>query len=91
MNIIHYCKIKPGYKTDHFICDLNISFLHNNRGPGYFKINNNILLEKEYQEIIKESIQETVLINTDAYPNTLWKIKGSIRNQTIKYGSYKKE
>ena len=35
---------------------------------------------------------EITTINKDANPNTLWElIKGSIRNETIKYGSMKKK
>ena len=54
-------------------------------------MNNSIILDKEYQEKIKQSIQEIADINKDANPNTLWElIKGNIRNETIKYTSMKK-
>ena len=62
------------------------------RGPGYFKLNNNLLLETKYQEIIKANINETISINKDSNPNTLWElIKGTIRNETIKYASKKQK
>ena len=39
---------------------------------------------------IKTAITETTTINKDANPNTLWElIKGTIRNETIKYTSKK--
>ena len=60
------------------------------RGPGYFKLNNSLLLDTSYQTIIKRSISETALINIDSNPNTLWEIiKGNIRNETIRYATIK--
>ena len=67
-----------------------MNFNTNRRGPGYFKLNNSLLLNTEYQNIIKTSITETALHNKDAKPNILWEvIKGNIRNETIKYAAYK--
>ena len=40
------------------------------RGPGYFKLNNSLLLDKDYQETVKKSIAE---INKEA--NTKWELK----------------
>ena len=86
------CKIKPGYKSDHSIVILTIDFIQQPKGPGYFKLNNTLLLENEYKETIKTNIIETVNINKDANPNTLWElVKGTIRNETIKYASTKKK
>ena len=62
------------------------------RGPGYFKLNNSLLLDSEYQQRIKENINDIANINKDANPNTLWEIiKGTIRNETIKYATAKKK
>ena len=62
------------------------------RGPGYFKLNNSVILEQAYQNKIKQSIHEIAEINKNANPNTLWQIiKGTIRNETIKYTSFKKK
>ena len=62
------------------------------RGPGYFKLNSSLLLDKEYQDIIKKSITEISLINRDANPNTLWEIiKSTIRNETIKFATHTKK
>ena len=58
------------------------------RGPGYFKLNNSILLNNEYQNIIRNSIQNIVDINRDANDNTKWEIiKGTVRNESIKFAS----
>ena len=62
------------------------------RGPGYFKLNNSFLLNDDNQEIIKNSISEIAEINKEANPNTKWElIKGTARNETIKYATYKKK
>lgn len=92
INLIHKCKIKPGYKTDHSVVEISIDFMKVKRGPGYFKMNNSLLYEEDYQKLIKESINDIAEINKDSNPNTLWElIKGTIRNQTIKYASHKKK
>lgn len=88
INTISNCNISPGYRSDHSFVNLNIDLSRSAKGPGYFKFNNNILLNKEYQNIIRNAINETVQINNAANPNTLWEIiKGTIRNETIKYSA----
>ena len=93
-NIVNNTKhtfIKTSYKTDHSLITLSLNFNKANRGPGYFKLNNSLLLDKEYQNIIKTSIADTVTFNSEANPNILWEIiKGNIRNETIKYATHKK-
>ena len=70
---------------------LSLDFNSNKRGPGYFKLNNSLILDKTYQQNIKRTILETVNINTDTNPNILWElIKGSIRNETIRFATNKK-
>jgi len=49
-------------------------------------------LDTEYQNKIRTSIQEIVSFNEQANPNVLWEIiKGRIRDETIKYASFKKK
>ena len=84
------CSIKPGFKSDHSIVNLSLDFIQQPKGPGYFKFNNSLLLENDFKETIKKHISETVDINKNANPNTLWElIKGTIRNETIRYASTK--
>jgi len=91
-NIIDTCNIKPGFMTDHSIVELKLHEIQPERGIGYFKLNNSILLDTQYQTQIKQEITNTVQDNKDANPNTLWEIiKGNIRNTTIRYSSFKKE
>ena len=86
------CQIKSGYKSDHSLVELNLDFIQQQRGKGYFKLNNSLLLETEYQNTIRKGISDIVEINQGANPNTLWEIiKGTIRNETIKYASIKKK
>ena len=89
VNFVNKTDIKSGYNTDHSIITLNVDFVKIDKGPGVFKINNSVLLQNEYQNIIKNSIKDIVDINKDCNPNTLWElIKGSCRNETIKYTTF---
>ena len=91
-NLIVTCKHNISYKSDHSPVCLNIDVINLTRGPGYFKLNNSLLLDTEYQETIKKSINEIALINEGSNPNTLWElIKGTVRNETIKYETKKKK
>ena len=73
VNTVCDCTIIPGFKSDHSIVTISMQFTNEQRGPGYFKINNSILLQSEYQKQIKKTINETVTNNVDANPNVLWK------------------
>ena len=76
--------------SDHAIISLDIIANKTVRGKGYFKMNNSLLLEKDHKDKIKTIIRDTAEINKTANPNTLWEIiKGSKRNETIKYAAYK--
>ena len=91
INNTNKSSIKAGYRTDHSVISMSIDFTSKPRGPGIFKLNSSLLLDNEYQTLIRNSINTIADINKDAHPNTLWEIiKGTIRNETIKYASYKK-
>ena len=77
---------------DHSVISLELYLNKTERGKGYFKTNNSLVLQPEYQDKIRyNAIKETVDINKNANPNRLWEIiKGGIRNETIKYASFKK-
>ena len=92
VNIITNCKITTGFRSDHSLVYFNLNIDNQTRGPGYFKLNNSVILEQEYQNKIKQSIEEVATINRDTNPNTLWQvIKGTIRNESIKYTATKKK
>ena len=87
-----FCEHKISFKSDHSIVTLSIDSNVYNSGPGYFKRNNSLLLDSEYQQRIKENINDIAEINKNANPNTLWEIiKGTVRNETIKYATAKKK
>ncbi|MES9884044.1 MAG: reverse transcriptase domain-containing protein [Sedimenticola sp.] len=86
VNTIKKSEIKSSMKTDHALVKLTININNQPRGPGYFKLNNSVLFDDEYKHIIKNSISEIAEINKEANPNILWEvIKGTIRNESIKY------
>ena len=92
MNKITKSKITTGFRSDHSLVYFNIIIDNQPRGPGFFKRNNSVILEQTYQDKIKQAIQEITDINRNANPNTLWQIvKGTIRNETIKFTSFKKK
>ena len=55
LNVINKSEIKPGYYSDHSIINLNIDFVKIEKEPGFFKINNSVILEKDYQDKIKKA------------------------------------
>ena len=70
---------------------LKVDFTTYNNGSGYFKLNNSLLLDDDYKVKVRRSISEIAAINVEANPSTLWEvIKGTVRNETIKYASFKK-
>lgn len=82
--MISLSKIKHGYKSDHSIVIICVDFLNFPKGPGYFKVNNSLILHTEYQTLIRKSRSDTANINADANPNILWEvIKGSIRTKLL--------
>ena len=94
LNLVKNCNIKPGYKSDHSIVTFDLDFFPSTteRGPGFFKINNSILLDNEFKTTVLNAITEIVNINNDCNPNTLWElIKGTVRNVAIKYSSKKQK
>lgn len=54
LNVVVSCEHKISFKSDHSIVLLQIDVNNCVRGPGYFKLNNSILLETKYQDIIKK-------------------------------------
>ena len=91
-NQVCNCKIKPGFMSDHSIMYICLNLNKIERGKGYFKINNSLILQPEYQEMIRTVIGEVAETNKEANPNTLWEvIKGNIRYESIKYASYNKK
>ena len=54
------CDIKPGYRTDHSLIDIQFDFNQMDRGPGYWKFNNALLSDTVYVDQIKNGIKKVV-------------------------------
>lgn len=50
--------IGSGYRTDHLGIVLKLKLLENERGKGYWKLNNTFLKDELYIEEIKKTIEE---------------------------------
>lgn len=59
-NKVSKCNITTGIKSDHSLIYLNLDLTNRDRGPSYFKLNNSVILEDDYQRQIRNSIAETV-------------------------------
>ena len=82
------CNIVPYPASDHDGVEVTFEFGDvQNRGPGYFKINNSILCEDDYVQDINNVIQETVQTFEQVVdPQMLWDIcKTQIRTVTQIY------
>ena len=73
---ISYNNIKPGLLSEHSLVNIELTLKESvKRGKGTWKFNNNLLCDKEYIALIKDSIQKvknyvTLKIKTH-YGNTL--------------------
>ena len=53
--------IKPGYRSDHLIVELELNFNSLKRGRGIWKMNNSLLKDEKYINMTKECIKNTKL------------------------------
>ena len=84
--------IAPGYLSDHSNIRMKLNMVENPRGKGFWKLNCQLLYDKEYIDLIKDTITNISAINRDVDPHLLWEtIKVAIRSSTIEYSSRKKK
>ena len=80
--------ILPGYKTDHSLITIHLVSNSNPRGPDFWKLNISFLLDSEYIELIKKTIDEVAKeYGNDDYvdPFLLWDtMKMQIRSISLK-------
>ena len=57
---VHDVNIKPGYRTDHCMVTMTLHVTELERGPGLWKINDSVLKDPEYTELINTTIRNTV-------------------------------
>ena len=55
---VHDTNIIPGFRTDHSSILLKLKLYDNERGRGYWKLNNSLLKDRKYIQIVKETINE---------------------------------
>ena len=86
--------ILPGYKTDHSLITLHLANNTNPKGPGFWKLNTSILLDGEYVDLIKETINGVAndyKNDTEADAILLWDtIKMQIRSSSLYYAKITK-
>jgi len=87
--LVQNTTIKPGNCSDHSIISLKIHILGTTeRGKGFWKFNNSLLMEKEYTNMVKNII-ENIKVNVHMEnKNKLWEYtKCQLRSDTIIYAS----
>ena len=86
--------ILPGYRTDHSLITIHLAGNNNPRGPGFWKLNTSFLLDSEYIEIIKKTIDGVAMENRnndDVDVVLLWDtMTMQILSRSLKYAREKK-
>ena len=86
--------ISPGFRCDHSLILIDLIPFETKRGKGFWKMNCSHLREKEYVDLIKNTIKTTNEINHEANPHVLWDvIKMAVRGESTDecYGSKRKK
>ena len=102
LDIISSCNIKPGYRSDHSILELNITLSNFKRGKGIWKFNYYLLKDKKYliqmNNVIDEEMARYKMEFKDCdkscsgnidYSLILEVLSIRLRGETIKYSSNK--
>lgn len=79
-------KILPGYRTDHSLLYLKFAFGKFKKGKSYWKMNNSLLTDIEYVNLIKDTItsfKELYAIDNNIYHENGEKINDSDLKFTI--------
>ena len=87
-------EILPGYRTDHPLITIHLAGNNNPWGPGLWKLNTSFLLDSEYIETIKKTIDEVSMENRnndDVDVVLLWDtMTMQILSRSLKYAREKK-
>ncbi|KAJ8033626.1 hypothetical protein HOLleu_23935 [Holothuria leucospilota] len=80
----------PGLQSDHAMIFLSYKLSNEKRGPGYWKLNNSLLNDQVYIEVISNIILEMCEDPNYENPSSLWEsLKFKIRGASIKYSKSK--
>lgn len=80
----------PGIQSDHVMIFLSLKFSNEKRGPGYWKLNNSLLNDQKYIDLISKIIIDTSENQNDENPSSFWeRLKFKIRSASIKYSKGK--
>ena len=60
IDIIHKTNIRPGYRSDHSVTEIEIVLNNFKCGKGIWKFNNSLLKQKEYLNLINNAIQDEI-------------------------------
>ena len=81
-------------KIDHSLITIHLASNNKPRGPGFWKLNTSFLLDSEFIELIKKTIDEVAIENRnndDVDAVLLWDtMKMQIRSSSLKYAREKK-
>ena len=87
--------IEPGYRTDHNFATVKLSFKDMDKGPGIWKMNDSVLQDSEYADIVNETIKQAVIQyaiplyqydyikNVECYKDIQFTIKDSLFYETL--------
>ena len=92
INIISSTEITHGFRSDHSFVSLELGKENITRGPGFFKLNTSLLLQKEYINKIRALISQKKNEYTEQNlaSDLKWEmIKADIRGESIKYSKLK--
>ena len=88
---INATNISPGNSSDHSIISLSLNLTEPiTRGKGYWKFNNNLLIDKDYVKLINNKISEIKDTVNMTDKNQLWEYtKCQLRTDTLLYSCKK--
>jgi len=80
--------IKPGFRSDHNIVHTTLILEKEKRGPGFWKLNCDLLTNNTYKEAIIHCIEECKTDNPGTEKSLLWETtKCRIRGSSIKFSA----
>jgi exonuclease III len=90
-SLVNKSVLSPSFLSDHSPTEITINLEEFKRGKGFWKLNCSLLKDRDYVDLIKKTIIDTVKDNINIDDVLLWEmIKLQVRGNSIKYSSRKK-